>query len=318
MVPGRTVQVRNALVSSILNKDRPGDWYLQGTDVATGKNVSIPLRGGLKQTRSNFGLRGQLPLPGSIVSGRLTIGEDQKGVFDGFALQRSQETLEGLDVCTAVKHRLGIFVVTIEETPDNLACSAPGAGKRIWSGPNKGKPLGKLEPCAKSCSNEEVAQLAFKGPINLRDYYKTISQGRILVDVDENSIHRITFPATWRETKYREENWLIENWWALVRDLPNFDPAWEKYDYRMFVVPDNYRRGKFCCANGFAGLFGRDSWVKGCKRIQTAIHEFSHNLGLKHNGAWPRKGDKLKGGRLFVCLFVFVVVFCGAFFRSSC
>lgn len=262
LVPGRNIQVRDALVSAIENQGGPVHWYLQGIDVNTGKNVSLPLRGGLKQTRSNHGRRGTLPLPGSIVSGRLTVGRDQRAVFDGFALQRSQETLESFDICTAVKHRLGIFVVTIEETPDNLACSAPGPGKRIWTGPNKGKPMGKLEPCAPSCTNEQVAQMAFKGPINLRDYYKTVSQGRIQIDVSADSIHRITFPATFREAKYRELNWLLENFWGLVRDLPGFNPEWEKYDFRMFVMPENYRRGKFCCAAGFAGLFGRDSWVK--------------------------------------------------------
>lgn len=70
-----------------------------------------------------------------------------------------------------------------------------------------------------------------------------------------------------------------KKFWDVIKSLPEFKPEWEQYEYRQFVVPENFRPFKFCCASGFANLLGADSFMRGCKRTRTMIHEIGHSLG---------------------------------------
>lgn len=81
--------------------------------------------GGLPQTIEAKGKSAQLPLVGSVVRGRLRIGDDGEGVFEEFVVDKTQRKALIESLCPRHK-KLGFFLVTFA---DPNACTAPSSKK---------------------------------------------------------------------------------------------------------------------------------------------------------------------------------------------
>lgn len=83
-----------------------------------------------------------------------------------------------------------------------------------------------------------LVDAAFRNPeINVRDFFLETTQGRINFDVSESDIHEVTFPADFK-VKNKQDH---QKFWSVVKTLPEFRPEWEQYDYKQFIVPENFR-----------------------------------------------------------------------------
>jgi hypothetical protein len=86
---------------------------------------------------------------------------------------------------------------------------------------------------------------AFRAPdLNVRDFYLSTTQGRINFDVTEADIHQVTLPADFKVVDKKTH----KKFWEVIKGLPEYQPEWEEYDYKQYVVPENFRPYKFCCA----------------------------------------------------------------------
>ncbi len=112
-------------------------WTLKYID-ASGGAVTVPLVAGLPQVTGDSTSSGQLPLAGSVISGRLRIVHDGRAILLSFTVQRTQSQLVAQLLCPANTKRIALLVLN-------------------WSGQSCGR-QSKPAPCVPACRTLDEAK----------------------------------------------------------------------------------------------------------------------------------------------------------------
>lgn len=112
-------------------------WTLKFTD-SRGTPLSVPLVAGLPQVTGDSTAPQQLPLAGSIISGRLRVAHNMRAVLLRFTVQRTQSQLVAQLLCPTNTKRVAFFVLN-------------------WGGQSCGY-VSKPEPCTPACASLDVAR----------------------------------------------------------------------------------------------------------------------------------------------------------------